>query len=334
MPRAIFVAAACSLSALAFGCSSVEAPLTGADAGSIDADAESSVAETSIEDAPTLASACAAWAKNECALLAACAPGELARAFQPGTCPARQELLCRARAAAPGVGAAFASSIQACAAITPSCADHRLGLRDRSCTPSGTSPVGSKCAVDEQCAVGLLCSTSDGGPAPCRGGVCLPAGGAGDLCRAVGDARFACSPGTFCPLAGTRCVAYAREGDPCGAGAGTCSQVTHCGPAGLCEPLFGEAFPCDPGVDGACDPEASLFCAPASSRCARMRLAAPGEPCDAHTECTGASRCDGALCKPLAGDGADCSASGECLAPGSCDPTSVTCVLPDYASCR
>jgi hypothetical protein len=342
MPRALLVAAACSIGALAFGCASAEARVAGGDVGAVDADAdaETSVADggadTRVPPAPTVASACAAWAKGECALLAACTPAELARAYAPGTCPARLELLCRARAAAPGVGAAFATSIQSCAAIRPSCADYRLGLRDRSCTPSGTFPVGSTCAIDEQCAAGLLCSTSDGGPPPCQGGVCLPAGSAGDVCRAVGTARFACSPGTFCPIGGTRCVAYAREADRCGTGVGdgTCSQITNCGAAGLCEPLYGEAFPCDPGVVGACDPEDSLYCDATSARCARMTSAAPGEPCDARTRCTGGSRCDGAVCTPLPGDGADCSATGECLAPARCDPTSRTCVLPDYFVCR
>jgi hypothetical protein len=334
MPRALF-AAACALGALALGCSSPTA--RGADAAPDETGAEASVADGGNDAGePTVASACAAWAKRECALLAACKPAELAQAYEAGTCPARQALLCRARAAAPGVRATFASDLLACAAISPSCADFRLGLRDRACTPSGSFPVGSTCALDEQCAAGLLCATIEGGPAPCQGGVCLPAGGAGEVCRGVGNARVACAPGTFCPLAGTRCVAYAREADPCGpsAGGATCSAVTFCDADGLCAALLGETYPCDASEPGSCDPEDSLYCDAASRRCLRMKSAARGAACDAGTQCTGGSRCDGSRCQPIAGDGADCSASGECLVPALCDPTSVTCVLPDYSSCR
>jgi hypothetical protein len=290
----------------------------------------------------TIDTACATWAANECALMDKCTPFDLLRNYGDiATCAARNVLLCKAKAAAPGIGANFAADIQNCSTVSPSCNDFIDGLRDASCTPAGTLAKDAPCLISEQCGAGLGCARIDG---PC--GSCLPIGKAGDPCSAVGADNKFCGPGTFCHFKGTSCVAFPAEGEPCIPYGPTaiCANHDYCSSDGTttkCVAMLKEGASCDPSASPSlvgCDTATGLSCSSATSKCAKTATAKAGEPCDVTITCVGGATCYTGIadCKPATNDGDDCSGatSSTCLLPATCNDTTKKCTPPDYTSCK
>jgi hypothetical protein len=281
--------------------------------------------------------ACAAWAKNECALSSSCTPFDLAYAYGDATtCEARTKLLCLAKAAAPGIGSDFASSLKKCSTLTPACADFRNGVRDASCSPHGTVAKDGVCGVSEQCAAGLGCSIDSGSTC----GTCLAIGKDGDPCQQVGVENFFCGPGTYCPSKGTTCVAIPAEGGACtfSGPAAICNAVDYCDATTKCVPnLATEGATCDPSLafgGGGCDRSLGLTCDATAKTCAKIVTASAGSACDGATTCLGGSACSSSVCTGPVTDGSDCSTMSNCLAPATCDRTTTKCTLPSYTTCK
>jgi len=189
----------------------------------------------------------------------------------PGTCTASTD--------GPG---ATCSSLYACA--------RGLTCQAGTCQPAPFPPVegpaGSSCLVGP-CPDTQYCDSSS---------LCRDRVPDGQACDASGPP---CAWGAFCQ--GSKCVRYARAGDPCTPATSTCPLGTSCTPAGTCAVYPAVGDPCagasqtDAGVPcsaGWCDAAAG-----AEGTCAPFK--ATGEACTTGSrECGSAGVCVTGTCRP------------------------------------
>ena len=280
-----------------------------------------------LEVAGSLDEACAAFGRNECAVLVRCASFDLLRDYgTESLCEARKALACVSRARLEGIAdGRFAQSMLQCATIAPSCDAFRLGLRDASCTPSGTLTEEASCRDDAQCGEGLGCSRWGAGDGPC--GVCRKLAEPGESCS-----EYACSAPLLCRMKIGVCAAPQLEGSGC-MDDWSCPPTMWC--ADACRARGREGAPCV--AHRACD---EGFLCGSDARCVAVRVIGEGAACDPNDQadmpswiCAASGTCakDG-RCAPAASDGASC-ANAACMPPATCDEQSAQCVVHEGARC-
>jgi len=288
----------------------------------------------------TAAQACADFANANCQKLQTCAPPLLKTDFgDMGTCATRFALKCPPGATAigstwtPGAleGCARAFEAQTCEEYLNG---YLSGEAPPACALTGSTPIGSPCAVDAQCASGFC---EDVAANAC--GVCATRSPVAGACASPADCEqkgLTCVGGSCVPLAvfGAEC----DESHPC-------QPLLYCSPSGMCVARLGVGGTCNPNVnEDACDLIVSLTCnldsacveatiAPIGAACGRSATGSV-TVCEASGTCLTPGGSTQGTCQAAAAEGAACNPTTgpNCMPPAAC--LSQVCTILDPTTCH
>jgi hypothetical protein len=274
----------------------------------------------SSDSGPTVATVCAAYAKNVCSIAETCEPGVFQYLYSHGlsSCLSTSTLDCEASIGAPGSGATpalFEQCGSTLAAMT--CAQYYSAVNDPSCLPhGGTIPDGGSCGDSWQCASGRCNVTGSG----C--GTCVAQAGLGAACTGI-----ECADGLVCAASaggsGLVCSQQVSLGQAC-FDSNVCPGNAGCGAtSGTCDPLPGAGEACNTMYTfcdfsqglSLCDPYLALCEAPGGlaepdQACGYLTATSPYVACDGY--CTVNPGSNAGTCFSVVEQGQPCTSADLC----------------------